>query len=46
MSNGLTMLIHWINNVVVVLGEQQRDSAIHIHGYILSQTPFPIQAGT
>ena len=30
-----------INNVVIVSGEQQRDSAIHIHVSILSQTPLP-----
>ena len=30
-----------MNNVVGVLGEQQRDSAIHIHVSILPQTPFP-----
>ena len=28
-----------MNNVVGVLGEQQRDSAIHIHVSILPQTP-------
>ena len=31
--------IQLINNVVIVLGEQQRDSAIHIHASVLSQTP-------
>ena len=30
-----------INNVVVVSGEQRRDSAIHIHVSILPQTPLP-----
>ena len=30
-----------INNVVIVSGEKQRDSAIHIHAFILSQTPLP-----
>ena len=30
-----------INNVVVVSGEQQRDSAIHIHVSVLPQTPLP-----
>ena len=30
-----------INNVVIVLGEQQRDSSIHTHISILFQTPFP-----
>ena len=30
-----------INNVVVISGEQGKDSAIHIHGYILPQTPLP-----
>ena len=29
------------NNVVIVSGGQQRDSAIHIHVSILSQTPLP-----
>ena len=30
-----------MNNVVVISGEQQRDSAIHIHASILPQTPLP-----
>ena len=30
-----------INNVVIVSGAQQRDSAIHIHVSIVSQTPLP-----
>ena len=30
-----------INNVVMVSGGQQRDSVIHIHVSILSQTPLP-----
>ena len=30
-----------INNVVIVSGEQRRDSAIHIHVSILSSTPLP-----
>ena len=30
-----------INNVVIVSGEQWRDSAIHIHVSILPQTPLP-----
>ena len=30
-----------MNNVVVISGEQGKDSAIHIHGYILPQTPLP-----
>jgi len=30
-----------INNVVIVSGGQQRDSAIHIHVSILPQTPLP-----
>ena len=30
-----------INNVVIVSGEQQRDSAIHIHVFVLPQTPLP-----
>ena len=30
-----------INNVVIVLSAQQRDSAIHIHVSILPQTPLP-----
>ena len=29
------------NNVVIISGEQQRDSAIHIHVSILFQTPLP-----
>ena len=29
------------NNVVIVSGEQQRDSAIHIHVPVLPQTPLP-----
>ena len=29
------------NNVVIVSGEQQRDSATHIHASILPQTPLP-----
>ena len=33
--------VYLINNVVIVLGEQQRDSAIHTHGSILPQTPLP-----
>ena len=28
-----------VNNVVIVSGEQWRDSAIHIHAFILPQTP-------
>ena len=31
------------NNVVTVSGEQQRDSAIHIHISILPQTPLPFR---
>ena len=30
-----------VNNVVIVSGGQQRDSAIHVHLFILSQTPLP-----
>ena len=30
-----------INKVVIVSGEQRRDSAIHTHVSILSQTPLP-----
>ena len=30
-----------INKAVIVSGEQQRDSAIHIHVPILPQTPLP-----
>ena len=30
-----------MNNVVIVSGEQQRDSAIHMHVSILPQTPLP-----
>ena len=36
--------VQLINNAVIVSGEQQRDSAIHIHVSILPQTP--IQAAT
>ena len=31
----------WINNVAIVSGEQQRDSAVHIHGSILPHIPLP-----
>ena len=31
--------VYLINNVVIVPGGQQRDSAIHIHASILSKTP-------
>ena len=30
-----------MNNVVMVSGEQQRDSAIHIHAPVLPQIPLP-----
>ena len=30
-----------MNNIVIVLDGQQRDSAIHIHASILPQTPLP-----
>ena len=33
--------VQLINNIVIVSGGQQRDSAIHIHVSILSQTPLP-----
>ena len=33
--------VQLINNVVIVSGAQQRDSAIHIHVSILFQTPLP-----
>jgi len=33
--------VQLINNVVIVSGAQQRDSAIHIHISILFQTPLP-----
>ena len=33
--------VYLINNVVIVLGEQQRDSAIHILVSIFPQTPLP-----
>ena len=33
--------VELINNVVITLGGQQRDSAIHIHVFILPQTPIP-----
>ena len=29
------------NNVVIVSGGQQRDSAVYVHESILSQTPLP-----
>ena len=32
--------VYTVNNVVVVSGEQRRDSAIHIHVSILPQVPF------
>ena len=32
-----------INDVVVVSGEQQRDSARHVHAFILLQTPLPFR---
>ena len=35
-----------INNVVIISGEQGRDSAIHIHVSILLQTPPPFQSAT
>ena len=34
-------MVQPINNVVLVSGEQQRDSAIHTHVSILLQTPLP-----
>ena len=33
--------IELINNVVVVSGGQERDSAIHMHISIPSETPYP-----
>lgn len=30
-----------MNNVVIVSGGQPRDSAIHVHGCVLPQTPPP-----
>ena len=33
--------VYLINNVVIISGEQQRKSAIHIHISILPQTPLP-----
>ena len=33
--------VQLIYNVVIVSDEQQRDSATHIHGSILPQTPLP-----
>ena len=33
--------VQLINNAVIVSGGQQRDSAIHIHVFILPQTPLP-----
>ena len=33
--------VEQINNVVIVSGERWRDSAIHMHVSILSQTPLP-----
>ena len=37
----LCIEVYPINNVLVVLGEKQRGSAIHIHISILPQTPLP-----
>ena len=34
-------LVQVVNTVVIVSGEQQRVSALHIHVYILPQTPLP-----
>ena len=35
-------ILYWlVNNVVIVSGEQWRDSAMHIHVSILPQTPLP-----
>ena len=37
-------ILYWsipVSNVVIVSGDQQRDSAINIHVFILPQTPFP-----
>ena len=34
------------NTVVILSGEQQRDSAIHMYVSVLTQTPLPIQAAT
>ena len=33
--------VELINDVVIIPGGQQRDSAIHIHVFILPQTPIP-----
>ena len=32
-----------ISDVVVVSGEQQRDSAMHVHAFMLLQTPLPFR---
>ena len=37
----LNLGVQPVNNVVIVSGGQQRDSAIHIHVSILLQTPLP-----
>ena len=42
----LTFCAEPINNVVIVSGGQQRDSAIHTHASVLLQNPPPIQAAT
>ena len=33
--------VYPVNNVVIILGEQRRNSAIHVHASILPQTPLP-----
>jgi len=33
--------VQLVNNVVIVSGGQQRGSAIHVHIFILPQTPLP-----
>ena len=41
MAEPLGLYTQPINNTVVVLGEQRRDSAVRIHGSILPQTLLP-----
>ena len=36
------LILEPVNNVVVISGGQQGDSAIHIHESILPQTPLPV----
>ena len=43
----LLFILYWgIADVVIVSGDKQRDSAIHMHVSILPQTPYPIEVIT